>query len=935
SDQLVALVNNKCDATFIDDDEIVHVLKEFPNLDYCRKPATVTDIAFAFPKKPSKYREQFNEFLKEFRQNGELDKMIKGWSDDNDAMPTPQITGNGNAGTIRFAVTGDVVPFAYYRNGKLVGSDIDLLYRFASKYNYHLEPFIANFSGILAALGSNRVDVAACCISITEERKKIVNFSDPYRIMGNYLFFRKNELASYLKTGVTKENQPPTTAQPVKHAAVTELNPSAFDGKRLGVLSGNIMEKFCAENFPKSKIVVYNTKADQMLALVTNKCDATFFENDEIAGVLKNFPQFDYIRKPPIDTDIAFAFSKKQSKYREQFNEFLKELRQSGELDKMIKDWGEDHDAMPTPQITGNGSAGTIRFAATGDMVPITFYRNGKLVGSDIDLLYRFASKYNYDVEPFVTNFAGLITALGSNRVDIACCCLTITEERSKIVDFSDPYRVVGEYIFVRKSELASYIKTGNQQQPIFHADDFAEKRIGILIGSVYDNILDRNYPKAVRIYLESRADQLLSLEHGQCDAIMYSDDTIYAAKKEHPNITVIYEPLIEEPIGFAFPKGHSKYREQFNELLKELDTKRELQAIYEGWNQQFDTMPIPDFGGDGSAGTLRFGTTTTDMPPSFVRNGKVAGYDIDLMARFATKYNYKVEIVRIPFGGLLAALGSGKIDIAGSSIMITPERQKKVDFSIPYAMKKVFFIIRSDYGLTPEQVQTMPSIGWRQSIVDSFKDNLLAENRYLLLVNGFKVTVWISLWSVVLGTLLGAVVCFMEMHRNLLLRRFADIYVSLVRGIPMLVFLMLMFYVILAKLPVSAVTVAIISFGINFSAYVSQMFKTSVESIPVGQTEAGIAMGFSRLQTFWYIVLPQAIKQVLPIYNGEVISLIKMTSIVGYIAVEDLTKASDIIRSRTFDAFFPLILIAIIYFILAWIAARLLEKVALLWGVK
>jgi len=105
-------------------------------------------------------------------------------------------------------------------------------------------------------------------------------------------------------------------------------------------------------------------------------------------------------------------------------------------------------------------------------------------------------------------------------------------------------------------------------------------------------------------------------------------------------------------------------------------------------------------------------------------------------------------------------------------------------------------------------------------------------------------------------------------------------------------------------------------------------MFRTSIESVKKGQTEAGIALGFSKVGTFIHIVLPQAVQRVLPVYKGEFIALVKMTAIVGYIAVQDLTKASDIIRSRTFDAFFPLIMVAVLYFILAWLLTLVLEAI-------
>jgi polar amino acid transport system substrate-binding protein len=106
-------------------------------------------------------------------------------------------------------------------------------------------------------------------------------------------------------------------------------------------------------------------------------------------------------------------------------------------------------------------------------------------------------------------------------------------------------------------------------------------------------------------------------------------------------------------------------------------------------------------------------------------------------------------------------------------------------------------------------------------------------------------------------------------------------------------------------------------------------MFRTSIESIDKGQSEAGIASGFTPWQCFGYIIMPQAVRRVLPIYKGEFISLVKMTSVVGYIAVQDLTKASDIIRSRTFDAFFPLVMVALLYFVISWLLALVLDYIA------
>jgi polar amino acid transport system substrate-binding protein len=117
-----------------------------------------------------------------------------------------------------------------------------------------------------------------------------------------------------------------------------------------------------------------------------------------------------------------------------------------------------------------------------------------------------------------------------------------------------------------------------------------------------------------------------------------------------------------------------------------------------------------------------------------------------------------------------------------------------------------------------------------------------------------------------------------------------------------------------------------VVAFAMHFAAYAAEIFRVGIQSIDKGQSEAGIAMGFSRLGTFTNIVLPQTVQRILPVYKGEFLSLVKMTSIVGYIAIEDLTKASDIIRSRTFDAFFPLLVVAVLYFAISWLLMQGLE---------
>ncbi len=143
-----------------------------------------------------------------------------------------------------------------------------------------------------------------------------------------------------------------------------------------------------------------------------------------------------------------------------------------------------------------------------------------------------------------------------------------------------------------------------------------------------------------------------------------------------------------------------------------------------------------------------------------------------------------------------------------------------------------------------------------------------------------------------------------------------------------MVVLLMILYYVIFGKSGMAAMWVAVIGFSLNFGAYVSEILRSGIESIDGGQREAALALGFSENQAFFRFIFPQAAVRQLPVYRGEMISLLKNTSIVGYIAIQDLTKMSDIIRSRTYEAFFPLIATAIIYFIIAWMISLIVKFV-------
>lgn len=212
------------------------------------------------------------------------------------------------------------------------------------------------------------------------------------------------------------------------------------------------------------------------------------------------------------------------------------------------------------------------------------------------------------------------------------------------------------------------------------------------------------------------------------------------------------------------------------------------------------------------------------------------------------------------------------------------------------------------------------------ESIISGFVNNMIVEDRYLLILEGLYTTIMITIVSVIFGIFLGSGICYLRMSSNKLMNKSAKIYVSILQGTPVLVLLMLIFYVVFASVNIEPRFVAIIAFGLNFAAYSSEIFRNGINSISRDQNEAGLSIGFSKYQSFIYIIFPQALKRIIPVLKGEIITLLKTTSIVGFIAVQDLTKASDLIRARTFDPFFPLLLIAVIYFLLSKILTNILD---------
>lgn len=218
----------------------------------------------------------------------------------------------------------------------------------------------------------------------------------------------------------------------------------------------------------------------------------------------------------------------------------------------------------------------------------------------------------------------------------------------------------------------------------------------------------------------------------------------------------------------------------------------------------------------------------------------------------------------------------------------------------------------------------------WFEQIGKSFTRNFIAEQRYLWLLEGLGNTLIISALAIIIGVIIGLVLAYMKLSKIRVFGWIADVYLDIIRGTPSFIQLLIIYFVIFSSLGINKIIVGAIAFGINSGAYVAEIIRAGILSVDHGQTEAGYSLGLNPLQTMVYIVIPQAVKNILPTLANEFIVLIKETAVVGYIAVRDITKAATTIQSKTYDAAFPLIAAAVIYYIIIKIlstAFRMMEK--------
>lgn len=470
----------------------------------------------------------------------------------------------------------------------------------------------------------------------------------------------------------------------------------------------------------------------------------------------------------------------------------------------------------------------------------------------------------------------------------------------------------------------------GYQDQYAFFFPKFAEqslsyyanKKIATVTGSVDEQFIKNKLPNAEICYYENLVDCSAALAANKVDA--YADETpsfIYNKENNPTNLHRVPENLGDSYYGFLFPRNSQGETNcaSFNFFLSTLRASGKLAQLVDKWIYNYETAE-PEINYESLEGdeTLRIQTTGVYPPFNFLKGDKITGLEVEIATLYAQSVHKKISLTLNNFSGILSSAESVcDFDIAFTLLTHTPERGEKFYFSDSYYDFDIFLV--TSVGAA--------KLSLFERIAESFESTFVKEQRWKLLFSGLFRTLEITLLSIVFGSILGLGV-FLLMNRVKPSKKVFKVLDYIVNGMPVVVLLMIVYYVIFGKSNLSGIGIAVGVFTVLFTSSFARSLSVSVDAVNKNQVESALALGYRYPQALFRFVLPQAMPSFLELFKNDIVTLLKGTAIVGYIAIQDLTKATDIIRSRTYEAIFPLLTLALIYFLLAFILVILVKSI-------
>lgn len=453
----------------------------------------------------------------------------------------------------------------------------------------------------------------------------------------------------------------------------------------------------------------------------------------------------------------------------------------------------------------------------------------------------------------------------------------------------------------------------GHKHKVISQREDLSGAVIGVQLGTIGDTRVTplENDGSGTRVERYNKTgDAIQALLQGKVDAVVEDEQPAKAFVHQNPTLRILPQAYGAEEYAFCVAKEQPQLAQRINAAITTLRTNGTLEQIINDHLQGGKHVAyIPK---NTTGPVLTIATNATFRPYEYYEGGKIVGIDIDIMRAIADLLGMQTQIEDMEFDAIITSVQTGKTDVGAAGLTVTPDRARNITFTIPYTTTRQMIVV-ADRG-----TQAIAE----QGVGEKFRANFITDSRYLYLVQGLGNTLIIAFFAMLISMLLGTGIAIVRFTHDttgslVILNALARLFLMVIRGTPTMVQLLIIYYVVFASADVSKVLVAIVAFGINSSAYLAEVIRSGLTSVDRGQMEAGRSLGLTHTQTMMHILLPQAFRNVLPAMGNEFITMLKETSISGYIGLADLTKGSDIIRSLTYDAMMPLGVVALIYFLL------------------
>ena len=851
------------------------------------------------PSKPE-LLQNVNAFLREYFSSGLYDNMYARWIQSN-TPEMPRIPTPANPyGKLVVGTENTNEPMNFTESdGSPAGFDVELIYRLAAAFNMSVEVRVMPYLDLYTAVENSTVDLAIAALDRFEGMERNILFSEDYIDSPAAVMTRKNLF------------------KPARIARDTTKSPQELAGSYAAILPGSKYATECKDLLPQTKFILADSRESACSLLLANKIDSILMEEPLARSCTAKYPEIQ-IASIVKRESYSFAMPQGSPLYRA-VNRVLNGLKDSGELNNFIAKWCS---AEPGKQdfepIIQDESVplvnGILRYATTPGTTPLCFMgEDGSILGLEIEIMRRAASEFGMVFQVIPAPHDMLLELLRSGQVDIAGGMLTPESGNIESIEFSETYYEGG-------ATLVTNIPHDEYVFGITRLNQLKGKRIGVIPFSYIAAEVDEKLPEAIPFYVNQERDLFYLLGTGKIDAFAISEPRAREYLPNYPQFNQIQDFITHIDYAFFFPVEKRNLCEAFSSQIRTMKKNGTLKSLQNEWmSPANEKAALPQSEQDAPNGVLRMGVLINREPFAYTRNEKLVGYDLETAQRTAAAMGYLVEFVKLNPDEFEQAIATGRVDFGAADISPKTASSGRLVYSEPHYNGGIIIVVPDKTKNRPVQMPLIQRITFfLKDQAYSMHRSLWKDNHMRQILGGFKTTLIITASAVFFGTILGIPLCMLRRAKRKRYSIPANAICALIYNIPILILLMGAHYIVFRRFGFSPLVAVIVIFILRFMAATCRLYMVTMHHIGGVQVDAARTLCLRRLTFFRRVIIPQAAAHLAKPFREEIIRLVELTTVVGYISVWDLTKVISWIRGRTYESFFPIAFATLLYFLLS-----------------